>query len=179
MAWNFFFWDEIFFCDRKCLSVTGNFFLWQEILSSERNFVQWMKFIPMAWNFVFWDENSFCDRKFLRVTGNFFLWHEISSCDRKFLLSQEISFCHRKFIPETGNFFLRHKVSYPKFFPGQDFWNILSFLYKIKTSLWILFKTSPENSRLPAKILGTLAAKIRPCNLLTSCSQRAQTLLAT
>ena len=30
-------------------------------------------------------------------------------------------------------------------------------------SAWFLFKTSPEGSRLPAKILGTLAAKIPPC----------------
>ena len=103
MAWNFVFWDEISFCDRKCLPVTGHFFLWQDISS-------------VTGNFFLWQEISSCDRKFLPLTGNFYQWQEISTTDRKFLtvtgyffLSQDISSCGMKFI--TQNFLPGQNIS--------------------------------------------------------------------
>ena len=74
MTGKFFLWQEISYCDRKLLPVTGNvssyriFFLRQEIL-------------------FFWQRILSSERKFILLKGSFLLllWQEISSWDRKFL----------------------------------------------------------------------------------------------
>ena len=139
-------------CERKFLPVTGYVLLWQEILSVTENFVQWK-------------ERSSFNRKLLPVPESLFLQQEISSCNRKFL-------------PETENFFLWHKVSNKKFLFGKrvflEYFILLKKNHDISAwflvicqncykSAWSFFITSPEGSRLPAKILGSLAAKISSC----------------
>ena len=126
---------------------------------------------------------SSCGRKFLPVAGKFLLWQQIYSCGRIFFpvtgkssMRQEISSCGTKFL--TKNFFPGQDISgifHPSDIKLQQKCMIFGYISKSwqkcvilvisknsNKSAWFLFKTSPEGSRLPAKILGILAAKIQP-----------------
>ena len=96
---SFLLWQEIFSCDRKFVTLTGNCFLWQKMFCCDRKL------------FLLWEQISSCDSKIRPVSGNFFLWQEYSSCDTKFL-------------QKTENFFQWHPSSCTQFLyeEGTLFW---------------------------------------------------------
>ena len=63
----------------KLLSVTGNFFLWQDISSCNK------KCPPATRNFFLWQEISSINYRFLSVTSNFFL-RQLITCSAKMSL---------------------------------------------------------------------------------------------
>ena len=54
VAWNSFLWQEVSFCDKKFLPVTGHF-------ASDK------KFHPVTRNFFLWQDIFSCDKKFLTI----------------------------------------------------------------------------------------------------------------